>query len=195
MDESGLLVLERTPVGSRWTFAPDIVGSDDLPLLQAALRPLERSAILDEALFGPDDGWRRRGAALERLGNWLADGISDAPDRRDSASPSAFVHDALAVRVSAAGRGLVASEAIRAGELLLREPPYAAVLYHSVECGHSDECGRRYSSAAPSGALLAVRVLLRASAAELRAAADGALGPGSAYRRVHALQNGITESK
>ena len=33
-----------------------------------------------------------------------------------------------------------------------------------------------------------MRVLLRASAAELRAAADGALGPGSAYRRVHALQ-------
>ena len=56
MDESGLLVLEQTPAGSQWTFASDIVGSDDVPLLQAALRPLERSDALDEALFGPDDG-------------------------------------------------------------------------------------------------------------------------------------------
>ena len=126
LDESGLLVLEQSPTGSQWTFASDIVGSDDLPLFEAALRPLERSdAILDEALFGPDDGWRRRGAALERLGNWLADKITDAPDRHDSTiSPSAFVHDGLTVRVDPrAGRGLVASEAIRAGELLLREPP------------------------------------------------------------------------
>ena len=93
LDESGLLVLEQTPAGSQWTFASDIVGSDDLPLFAAALHPLERSdSILDEALFGPDDGWRRRGAALERLGNWLADKITDAPDRRDSASPPAFVH-------------------------------------------------------------------------------------------------------
>ena len=48
LDESGQIVLEQTHAGSQWTFTSDIVGSDDLPLLQAALRPLERSdAILD----------------------------------------------------------------------------------------------------------------------------------------------------